>query len=168
MQYSNRMVPQHILEDILYPKCWVTNPRHKSGELRAIQIIHVADSHGLISSKYFLFTAFPLDTCWMIVTRAEESESRPELEFDTCWMIVTRAAESESRPELEFVRVDRFAWNRSRSWSRKKCLLRPGVAGYHPLTENHFDRTVKQRPETLKEREEKESVRVEMELKRHF
>ena len=31
---------------------------------------------------------------------------------------ITRAEESESRPELESVGVDRFGWSRSWSWSR--------------------------------------------------
>ena len=39
-------------------------------------------------------------------------------ESDGRLYIITRAAESESRPEMESVGVDRFGWGRSRSWIR--------------------------------------------------
>ena len=37
----------------------------------------------------------------------------------TAYDVTARAAESKARPELELVRVDRFGWSWSQSWSQK-------------------------------------------------
>ena len=44
---------------------------------------------------------------------------KPEHHSYAAAVVVSRAEESESRPELESVGVDHFAWSRSLSWSRQ-------------------------------------------------
>ena len=53
-----------------------------------------------------------------ILYRAQGHPDRKIAESIYIRTLAPRAAESESRPELESVGVDRFAWSRSRSWSR--------------------------------------------------
>ena len=57
--------------------------------------------------------------------------------------------------------VDRFAWSRSRSWSREKVCrlqLRPGVAENHQPTENILAERLCIVPKTSKERKKRRVV----------
>ena len=46
--------------------------------------------------------------------------------------------------------------------------LRPGVAVYHPSTDDYFGRTVIHPPENIERQEEKDSSSVQIKLKRHL
>ena len=64
----------------------------------------------------------------------------------------SRPLSLESESELESVKFCRLR-------------LRPGVAGYHPSTDNDLGRTDMRRPENMERQEEKESGSVETKLK---
>ena len=83
---------------------------------------------------------------------------------------MTRAAESESRPELESVGVDRFGWSVVGAVVGKfgRLRLRPGVPGYLQSTDDDLGRTVIHRLENVERQEEKKSVSVEIKLKRRL
>ena len=49
-----------------------------------------------------------------------------------------------------------------------RLRLRPGVATYHPSTDDDFGRTVMHRLENVERQEHNESVSVQIKLKRHI